>query len=265
LYDLLEVRYFLDEFKLAGDVYIINDDMWADAKMKLKERFGGSSNLEICNNLIRDFEAATPMSKYKQDLELFVRESKLEDFYGDNGETVMVSTIHKAKGHEFDNVFLMLNQINAETDENLRQLYVAMTRAKTNLTIHYNGDFLESIKTEALIKVFDKATYLPPNQLTMQLTHKDVWLNDFASRKFLISQLNSGDELIFDGEFCRNLKGAPVLRFSKLCSNQIDGLRQRNHIPTTAKIRFIVYWKNKENIENEIMIILPELCFERKN
>lgn len=220
LYDLLEVRYFLDQFNLAGDVYIINDDMWVDAKRKLKERFGGSSNLEICNNLVQDFEATNPKSKYKSDLEVFIRESELEDFYGDNGETVMVSTIHKAKGREFDNVFLMLNKIDVETDDKLRQLYVAMTRAKTNLTIHYNGNYLEAIKTEGLIKMFDNSTYLPPNQLAMQLTHRDVWLNFFASRQPLISQLNSGDELTLDGEFCRNLKGQPVLGFSKPCSNQ---------------------------------------------
>ena len=220
LYDLLEVRYFLDQFNLAGDVYIINDDMWVDAKRKLKERFGGSSNLEICNNLVQDFEATNPKSKYKSDLEVFIRESELEDFYGDNGETVMVSTIHKAKGREFDNVFLMLNKIDVETDDKLRQLYVAMTRAKTNLTIHYNGNYLEAIKTEGLIKMFDNSTYLPPNQLAMQLTHKDVWLDFFASRKPLVSQLNSGDELTLDGEFCRNLKEQPVLEFSKPCSNQ---------------------------------------------
>jgi ATP-dependent DNA helicase RecQ len=265
LYDLLEVRYFLDQFKLAEDVNIINDDMWADAKWKLKEKFGGSSNWEICKNLIRDFELANPKSKYRQDVELFVRESNLEDFYGDIGETIMVSTIHKAKGREFDNVFLMLNQINVETDDKLRQLYVAMTRAKTNLTIHYNGDYLEAIQTEALIKVFDKVTYLPPNQLVMQLTHKDVLLDFFALRQYLISPLNSGDELTVKGEFCLNLKGAPVLKFSKLCSNQIEGLMQKNYVPAGANIRFIVYWKKKDSTEDEIKIILPELNFERIN
>jgi ATP-dependent DNA helicase RecQ len=263
LYDLLEVRYFLDQFNLAGDVYIINDDMWVDAKRKLKERFGGSSNLEICNNLVQDFEATNPKSKYKSDLEVFIRESELEDFYGDNGETVMVSTIHKAKGREFDNVFLMLNKIDVVTDDKLRQLYVAMTRAKTNLTIHYNGNYLEAIKTEGLIKMFDNSTYLPPNQLAMQLTHRDMWLDFFASRQPLISQLNSGDELTLDGEFCRNLKGQPVLGFSKPCSNQIEGLRQKNYVPTSANIRFIVYWKKKDSSEDEIKIILPELNFER--
>jgi ATP-dependent DNA helicase RecQ len=80
----------------------------------------------------------------------------------------------------------------------------------------------------------------------------------------LISQLNSGDELTIDGECCLNLKGAPVLKFSKLCSNQIEGLMQKNYVLTNAKIRFIVYWKKKDSTEDEIKIILPEINFERK-
>jgi ATP-dependent DNA helicase RecQ len=77
-------------------------------------------------------------------LEVFIRESKLEDFFNDNGETIFVSTIHKAKGKEFDNVFLMLENFNPATDEAKRQLYVAMTRAKKNLTVHLNSKILHS-------------------------------------------------------------------------------------------------------------------------
>jgi ATP-dependent DNA helicase RecQ len=37
----------------------------------------------------------------------------LEDFYSENGETIFVSTIHKSKGREFDNVYLMLENFDA--------------------------------------------------------------------------------------------------------------------------------------------------------
>jgi ATP-dependent DNA helicase RecQ len=79
------------------------------------------------------FEESNPKKKYKSDLEVFIRESKLEDFYNENGETIFVSTIHKAKGKEFDNVFIMLENFNPATDEAKRQLYVAMTRAKRKI------------------------------------------------------------------------------------------------------------------------------------
>jgi len=67
---------------------------------------------------------------------VFIRESKLEDFLGDDGETIFVSTIHKAKGKEFENVFIMLENCDLSSDEKKRPLYVAMTRAKQNLFIH---------------------------------------------------------------------------------------------------------------------------------
>jgi len=199
---------------------------------------------------------------YKSDLEIFIRESKLEDFLSENSDTIFVSTIHKAKGREFDNVFLILDQFNSGTDEAKRQLYVAMTRAKRNMSIHYNGDYLQFIKTEALKRVIDQENYLPPSQLALQLTYKDVWLDFFSSCQHLVSQLNSGDELTIDGYGCRNSKGQLVLKFSKQLIKQIEERKQKNTVPKTAKIRFIVYWQ-KENSEHEIMIVLPELCFER--
>ena len=106
-----------------------------------------------------------PKKKYKSDLEVFIRDSKLEDFFNENGETIFVSTIHKAKGKEFDNVFLMLENFKPATDDARRQLYVAMTRAKQNLTIHLNGNYLDDITGENLGKVDNRETYLQPNQM----------------------------------------------------------------------------------------------------
>jgi ATP-dependent DNA helicase RecQ len=219
--------------------------------------------LEACSNLIRDFEATSPKSKYKSDLEIFIRESKLEDFLGNNGETVFVSTIHKAKGREFDNVFLVLDQFDVGTDEACRQVYVAATRAKRHLIIHYNGDYLDSISTEGLERVVDKEIYSAPSLLATQLTHKDVWLDYFANFQSPISELTSGDELNVDLDTCRNSKGLPVVRFSKQFVRQVQANRQNGYVPKAAEVRFIVYWRSKEPQASEIKIVLPELHFER--
>ncbi|MEJ1730822.1 3'-5' exonuclease, partial [Escherichia coli] len=94
---------------------------------------------------------------------------RLEDFFSEKGETILVSTIHKAKGREFDNVFLMLENFNPITDEDKRLLYVAITRAKSNLTIHLNTGFLDHIRTGDLLRIEDKAIHLPPDEITMHL------------------------------------------------------------------------------------------------
>jgi len=262
LYNLLEIRFFLDNLNLTDDIHIISDDVWGEAKRKLKARFCNTPNFEICTNLINDFEETNPKNKYKSDLVLFIRESKLEDFYGANSETIFVSTMHKAKGREFDNVFLVLDDFNIKTDDSKRQLYVAMTRAKNNLTIHYDGNYLETITTRNLRRLFINEIYLPPNEFAMQLTHNNVWLSHSTHYQAWISQLNSGDELRINGASCCNSKGIPVLRFSKQRKETIDGIKQKNYVPKTAKIRFIVYWKG-DDMEKEIRILLPELYFER--
>lgn len=263
LYNLSEVRFFLSRLNLADDVFIISDDVWANAKRELIIRFHNSTKLEVCNNIIKDFEATNPKKKYKSDLEVFIRESKLEDFFNENGETIFVSTIHKAKGKEFDNVFLMLENINPTTDEARRQLYVAMTRAKQNLTVHLNSDFLDDLTAENLERVDDREIYLPPNEMTMHLTFKDVWLDYFINKQYLVSQLTSGDTLTLNGDECLNSKGQSVLKFSQQFVKQIQSMRERNYELKSAKVNFIVYWL-KEGEEKEVKIVLPELYFERR-
>lgn len=262
LYNLQEVRFFLSQLNLADDVFIISDDVWAKAKWELINRFRNSTKLEVCNNIIKDFEATNPKKKYKSDLEVFIRESKLEDFFSENGETIFVSTIHKAKGKEFDNVFLMLENLNPNTDEARRLLYVAMTRAKQNLTIHLNANYLDNITTENLERVEDKQVHLPPNEMTIHLTHKDVVLDYFISKQHLISQLVSGDVLTVGGQEYLNSNGQSVLKFSMRCKAEIESMKQRNYKLEKAKVNYIIYWL-KDEAEQEIKIILPELYFKK--
>jgi ATP-dependent DNA helicase RecQ len=262
LYNLNEVRFFLDELKLLDDVFTISDEIWDNAKRALKVRFNQSSKIEICNNIIKDFEVTNPKSKYKSDLEVFIRESKLEDFFNENGETIFVSTIHKAKGKEFDNVFLMLENINYESDGAKRQLYVALTRAKENLYIHLNNSFLDNIKAENLERLEDKKIYLPSNEMAVHLSYKDVWLDYFVNKQHFISNLISGDTLSIDGDQCSDLNGQSVLKFSKQFLNYIENMKLKGFQVKKVTVNFIVYWL-KENETNEIKIVLPELYFVR--
>lgn len=264
LYNLLEVRFFLSQLNLADDVFMISDDVWTKAKRELVNKFYHSTKLEVCKNIIKDFEATNPKRKYKSDLDVFIHESKLEDFFSENGETIFVSTIHKAKGKEFDHVFLMLENFNSTSDEAKRQLYVAMTRAKQNLTIHLNSNFLDDIPAEQLERIEDREIYLPPKELAMHLTYKDIWLDYSRTRQHWISQLLSGDELYLNGDECLNVKGQSVLKFSKQFVRQIETMKEKNYELKSAKVNFIVYWL-KEGTTQEVKIILPELYFERSN
>jgi ATP-dependent DNA helicase RecQ len=264
LFNLLEVRFLLDQLNLGNDIFIISDEVWDAAKRKLSHEFQYSNQLELCNKLIKEFEAVNPKRKYKSDLVEFIRESRLEDFSGGNGETIFVSTIHKAKGKEFDNVFIMLEGFNPTNDETRRQLYVAMTRAKRNLTIHLNSNFLNNLSAENLERVEDSVIYPPPKELAMQLTHEDVHLGYFEFIQHHVSNLISGESLRIKAEGCANSQDKFVLKFSRKFLEILKSNAEKGYILSSSKVNFIVYWKNEE-ADKEVKIVLPELHFEKQH
>jgi ATP-dependent DNA helicase RecQ len=263
LYNLNEVRYFMQLLKSMNDSPTISDESWTKSKNKLLNTFANSSKLDMCKNLIGEFESVNTRIKYYSDLEVFIRESKLEDFMGEDRETVFVSTIHKSKGKEFDNVFIMLNDYNFSDDEKKRGLYVAMTRAKTNLCIHYNGTFLDNFSVDDLFSTVDRNTYSLPGMLTMQLSHTDVNLGFFEYRQYQISRLIPGDTLIIGVDGCTNSSGDIVLKFSRKFHDTITQLDHQGFHLQKVKINFIVYWQDTDK-ETEFRIILPEVDFEKK-
>lgn len=262
LFNLLEIRYFLNCLKLADGVYVIADELWMDAKRQLTNEFRNSTNLELCLTLIKDFEMTNPVRKYKSDFEIFVRESKFEDFLNNDRETIIVSTIHKAKGKEYDNVFMLLDGFDASTDEARRLLYVGMTRAKHHLTIHLNSGFLDQITAENMQRVDDAQVYSPPNEMALQLAHQDVWLNYFGFVRHRVSRIISGDLLVTKEDGCTDLNGEFVLKFSKRFLETIKARQGAGYELKDAKANFIVLWQSEESGREE-RIILPEVYFER--
>ncbi|WP_235208359.1 ATP-dependent helicase [Saccharicrinis fermentans] len=260
LYNLVEVRYFIEQLGFAEEKYTITDENWKAAKRKLWNHYKESSKIDICINMIKDFELSNPKKKYQSDFEVFVRESKLEDFVSTNGETIFVSTIHKAKGKEFDNVFLMLNGFHPDSDEKRRELYVAMTRAKQKLTIHLNGNYLDDITCQNLERINNDAQYKPSNLLVIQLSHKDIWLDFFIRRQKLITKLKSGDTLMVNNDGCFDEKGNFILKFSNRYKEIINNYQNKGYVLKESIINYIVYWK-KEELEDEIKVVLPELKF----
>jgi len=252
----------LNELKLDDDIFIISDDIWGNAKRKLIDKFKLSSKFEICNNLIKDFEGTNTKRKYKSDFEVFIRESKLEDFISTNGETIFVSTIHKAKGKEFDNVFLLLDNLDAREDKMKRQIYVAMTRAKQNLTIHLNGNYLNQLKTEELERIENNEIFQKPSELILHLSHKDLNLGYFEYVQKRVNALTSGDSIMISDEGCKNDRDEFVLKYSKRFLETISEKKKSGYELKEAKVNFIVYWTDEDK-KIEVKIVLPELHFEK--
>ncbi len=266
LYDLLEIRSFIDDLGIDKTTPIISSDAWNNAKREFVKKNKKSSNYHVCKQLLVDFQETNPKVKYSSDFEIFIKESNLEDFIAQRGETIIVSTIHKAKGKEFDNVFLMLDNFNANSDDSKRQLYVAMTRAKQKLTIHYNGDYLNNIKVEGMQRVKNNENHSLPNHLVYHLSHRDINLGYFTFIQKRLDLLSSGDTLRINEKGLINMDGEQVVKFSKTFQLVRESLENQGYQLMESKIRFILLWlyKNENNgEEKEIKIVLPELYFER--
>lgn len=263
LYNLLELRYFIGQLHLRHDSYIIGEEVWEQAKRDLKQHLHHSSQLEWCLNLIKDFEAVHPKRKYKSDLEVFIRESKFEDFVNSQGEAIFVSTIHKAKGKEFDHVFMMLDHFMANTNEAKRQLYVGMTRAKRSLNIHINTTTLDAYSAEDMLRMVEEEVYDAPQWLAMQLGFKDVWLDYFEGRQSLVKQLMAGQKLTLQGEEGLAHQGQTILKFSKQFKEKVTAQKEGGYHLKSAKVNLMVYWQ-KEGASQEVLVVLPEVYFEKR-
>jgi ATP-dependent DNA helicase RecQ len=259
LYNLQEFRFFTDFISQNIDSPVISDKDWEEGIRELNQRFQKSNKLEWCNVIIKEFELSNKARKYKSDWKAFLFESKFEDFMQVNGETIYVSTIHKAKGKEFDNVFIVLNNFDENSEECKRQLYVAITRSKANLSIHYNKNFLRPLIANHLIYTTDTTIYGAPNFVSCILTHRSVQLGYFEFVQHRINGLVSGSVLSCTPEGLATDKGL-VVKYSKEFLNTLKGFELKGYQLNQAEVNFVVYWMNSTN-NKEVKIVLPKLTF----
>ncbi len=262
LINLLEVREFVKMLNLKDGMRTIDIESWEKAKRNFRDKFQDSSKREVCISMIEVFERNYPKTRYVSDLEIFIKESHLEDFINGRQETILVSTMHKAKGREFENVIILLEDFDSSKDDKKRQLYVAMTRAKRNLTIHCNDSFLDFIQADQLEQVTDHNRYDPSDTLILHLTHHDVQLGYFENLQQQVNALYSGEPLIITEASCLNTKRQMVAKFSSSFLQQMETYNAKGFHLREAMVNFIVYWKDKEK-EKEVKIVLPEVVLSK--
>ena len=110
-----------------------------------------------------------------------------------SGADVVVSTIHKAKGREFDDVYMLVSDGYIKDSHLMRRYYVGITRAKNRLFIHTNGDYFNHLSTDRYF--IDQQQYDMPEEIVLQLSHKDVYLGFFKKLKREVLALRGGDLL----------------------------------------------------------------------
>ena len=270
LSDLAELHLFIKLIKEQA-TSVISESVWLSTKQQISTRFSESTDLKTALWCINAFETEYS-TKYVSDLENFILESDIADFEERKQGEIIVSTIHKAKGHEYDNVFISLKGLQYISDEEKRVIYVGLTRARHTLSVHSNVDLSQYMNLASANFMVDANPYAEPDEVLMQLSHRDVVLAMFKGKTNLIETLHAGQEIIINDVYAEvtiNSRHVKILKFSEAFRKKLAHLTGMGFLPHKAIIRHIVYWRHEEIKEGdttliEIPVVLPEIVFRKK-
>ncbi len=262
LYNMIELRFFMKKIMKRLETPIIPDELWEEARDRMTMVYKDSSNLALCLAILEAFALAN-RRKYRSDLEVFLHESGIEDFFRNDNCDVVVSTMHKSKGREFDEVIMMLDHVSSDMDERKRLLYVGMTRARKDLYIYYNNKDFDRFITGSVRARVDSTLYDRPGEILMQLSHKDVHLGFYKDKKNTIQRIPCGAKLLTSPSgllAVQDGKAMQVVRFSKKFLEEINRYKRQGYVMESASVRYVVGWTDTSDGQ-EYPIILPDVYF----
>ena len=224
--NLAEVRYFLKQLGEKDEVSI-SEEKWQEAKQRTLEKYASSTCLSIMQHFFVDFEV-THKSYYRSDLSEYIFESNIEDFIAADNKSIFVSTIHKAKGREFDTVYLLSPVPDGRDINDMRAYYVGLTRARRNLYLATN----------------------PPAEyasISIPLNMRDVWLDLFRNRKDVVLSLRSGDSLLYNDSCLQNEQGITVATLSASGKEKLKAWTDKGYEVASAKVSYTLAWRPKDS------------------
>ena len=262
-WNLAEMRYFLKLIDKNTHTPLILDEIWESAKQSTYTLYNNSESLMYVRNCITKFESTNKI-KYYSDFKEYVFESTIEDFGDYSNSDVIVSTIHKSKGHEFDDVYMLINGGYRKDDQLMRKYYVAITRAKKRLFIHTNTNIFDCIVADA--KHIDSRQYETPEEIVIQMSHKDVNLGFFKNRKNEVLSLRGGSSLSYSDHYFYDSNNKCVAKLSNKMQQTLTEWNEKGYDVYDTKVRFIVAWKPQDapKEEKEIAVILPDLYLKKR-
>lgn len=254
--NLAELRFFRDYLQQTLSEHTadrlaeekISEKIWQQAQEALCERFRHRQQLSPCLSLLESFSEEHDRRRYLTDLDIFLNQVQLEDGLRKvTTDPVSIMTIHKAKGREFDNVFLVLDRPLWPLDDTKRRLlYVAISLAKNALFIHTRDNiFASEILAGLASETLDNTLYDEPQHFCLELGLKDVNLSSFYQYQKTNVHLVSGTPLLWDDQEDRLLGKVdsgfvPVGYLSQKGCQQLKSLLQKGHCGNSRGDRYRV-------------------------
>lgn len=251
--DLAELWEFLECLKNGLDIH--------QAHKKICQMYQNSQNLELFKRALKLFAR-----EYREDLdyakgadknlghsvvvsgfEKFLAELKFEEIEEAKGK-VIISTMHKAKGKEFDIVFVGIRKdFRFSEIAERRLLYVAFSRAKQKLFIHTQKEDLASLDGHFSERNTYESKEATPQKICYEMGLKDIFLS------YEVEQTNLKDLRIMAGEMCevRNERlfcnGKCVGKFSKKLAQTLrEKIAQGYTLEKQAKVKYVIKWRDKQ-------------------
>ena len=271
---LLELRTFTNFLKSTiNDAGLIFNNQWDEAKDHFVSEHRLSIHFDVCLEIIKKFEFNYNKQKQLIDWYEYIREIKMEDAIHADSNAIIISTMHKSKGKEFDHVYLLLEDYDFTKAESKRVLYVGCSRAKKSLQIHCNSPFFDGFNPNLSSIVNFEGETEQPDHFELILGHKDIYL---SSQKYYrtinrINSLKSGDPLIYDSvQFSDNVAiglaksgGGNVLLFSKEFMNKKYNIFIRDGYQLSGgNVEYLVYWYDAKE-DKEYKVVLPKIKFQK--
>ncbi|WDP89332.1 MAG: RecQ family ATP-dependent DNA helicase [Desulfobacter sp.] len=253
LYMLDEIFSFTAYLKsnLEDEANLISHKLFEDAKNFLKATYT-SSTLPLALNHINAFEDDHELLTLSF-WENYTFEVNVSDVQ--NTETkVIVSTIHKSKGKEFDEVHVVLQKKHSMNlpDYFYRLYYVALSRAKSKLLVH---TFPNDVFTKGESRIPNPA---PPKQRILIMQLEDCYLSYLAKNKsakdyVARNKIQAGDsvDLIpsphgFDIVYGKRTIG----KTSKAFTRKLNRSLKKGYSPSEVQIEYIAKWHSQDTQEH---------------
>ena len=257
------MRFLLKYIDKRRNSPLITDELWEKAKQETRRVYARSNSMPYVERCTELFEQANK-TKYINDFKEYIFESSIEDFSTFDSTDVVVSTIHKAKGREFDDVYMLISNKYSHDNTLMRRLYVGMTRARQRLFIHTASDCFDNIGADKYIA--DQRIYQMPDEVVLQLSYKDVILNYFKERKRDVLALRGGDKLLYSNHILSEAtSNKPIAMLSAKMQKTMSEWNSKGYKVKDAAVRFIVAWKPKDapKEEKETAVLLADIVLDR--
>ncbi len=272
LYMMDEIHSFTHflETNLDTDDKIISQTLFDNAKAFLAKEYADSSKLNIALKHINDFEEKHDLLTLS-----FWNNYTWEVFAGQFSDThtkIVVSTIHRSKGKEFDEVHVILQHEHHQnhSDYFKRLYYVALSRAKTTLHIHsYPKQSFKTLESLDISIKENPQQHFPPIKkrlLIMQLD--DAYLsylsrnsyskNYVSSNKIMPGSITGKVQLKMDN----NCNGYSIMhnntiigKTSKKFTKTLKQSVARNYTIADCEVEYVAKWLCKETEQfNDIFL-----------